>query len=125
MNYLMQRHCGTVILYAKQCCTSMTLHLLCLYLSKCRCIRLTAAILPVECEKDDLSRLAIDLHDRSNLIMDHKVGLFTKIKDSFSGEAFVNWMVKEKESGRWSGYGITEFGKGSSTQPLLHFKAKY
>ena len=57
-------------------------------------------MLPVECEKDDLSRLAIDLHDRSNLIMDHKIGLFAKIKDSFSGEAFVNWMVKEKESGR-------------------------
>ncbi|KAF0300113.1 Glutaredoxin 1 [Amphibalanus amphitrite] len=58
-----------------------------------------AAVLPVECEKDELSRLAIDLHDRSNLIMDHRVGLFTKIRDSFSGEAFVNWMIKEKESG--------------------------
>ncbi|XP_043226984.1 uncharacterized protein LOC122384072 isoform X1 [Amphibalanus amphitrite] len=57
-----------------------------------------AAVLPVECEKDELSRLAIDLHDRSNLIMDHRVGLFTKIRDSFSGEAFVNWMIKEKES---------------------------
>ena len=59
----------------------------------------SAAVLPVESETDELSRLAIDLHDRSNLIMDHRVGLFTKIRDSFSGEAFVNWMVKEKESG--------------------------
>jgi len=55
-----------------------------------------SALPEVECEKDDLSRLAIDLHDRSDLIMNHRVGLFTRVKDSFSGQAFVKWMVAEK-----------------------------
>ncbi|XP_037089128.1 uncharacterized protein LOC119109561 [Pollicipes pollicipes] len=63
-------------------------------------VKSPAAVLPVECEKDELSRLAIDLHDRSNLIMDHRVGIFTKVKDSFSGAAFVSWMMKEQASDR-------------------------
>ena len=65
---------------------------------------LTVILDPVDftCELDECAQLVVDLQE-SGIITDHRKG-FSKIKRSFSGKDFVDWIVQSKELGEYSGY---------------------
>lgn len=53
-----------------------------------------------KCEMDEYAQLVKDLR-KSGLIKDHRQGLLTVHKNSFSGKEFVDWVVKTKMLGKW------------------------
>ena len=52
-----------------------------------------------QCEPDEYALLVADLK-KSGIIKDHKK-LFSTVKNSFTGKAFVSWVMKEKGLGKY------------------------